>query len=280
MTISGSIIAFLSLFTYLYMINKFVPSNFSLRSKEKLPKWVKDIPAISSNHTQVSGILAGFTITVLFLIVGDKYSHAEKIITFSEYTLLGLFLTSFFSYIATGISFSLVLELENNRKFFSFTISSLLYSISIALSFISLTFLIGSLNYPTLVIPSLIMTGGTILGSFLALAIPMILLFFLRIRFLSIIFLLSLVTGIGLFIMSYNYNINTTLLFSLISIFIVLLFSRSMLLFFPSITFLKNNNKQSANIFLTKELILYIYLVYSFLISFILYLFHLFIVNI
>lgn len=58
--------------------------------------WVMTLPDIAGNHTQVNGVLAGFSITVVILVATFRLQAKTPQPEFVDESLLGMFLVSFF----------------------------------------------------------------------------------------------------------------------------------------------------------------------------------------
>ncbi len=132
--------------------------------------------AIAGNHTQVSGTLAGFSVTVIVLLAGlgqPKGKDTLEPYLFLNQSTIGLFMIAFFGYVATGILFSMVSERKKAHAHFLFSVASILYFFSVALSFTALFPLAQLIRHNSLQIMILIILIGTIAGGCFAIAIPM-----------------------------------------------------------------------------------------------------------
>ena len=153
--------------------------------------WKRDLPSIAGNHTQVTGVLAGFSITLVVLLV-ERWSTG-----FVEQSALGMFIAAFFGYVATGILYSLVSEREKHHQIFLFAAAGALYYLSVLLSFSALLPLLESVGAGYLVLPVILMVVGATVGGYAAVCIPLVDLLRLRRRLCALSFALA-VFGAGL----------------------------------------------------------------------------------
>jgi len=125
--------------------------------------WQKALLAMAGSHTQVAGVLAGFSITIVVLIATQFDLASLRGLTF------GMFVVSFFGYVATAISFSVVGgEAKDERECFLFSAASVLYYLSTMLSFCGLLLLLGSLDLEYLNTPLSILLSAAAIGGYVA----------------------------------------------------------------------------------------------------------------
>lgn len=122
------VVALLALINLIRLIH--TRNVFYSRADWTEPEWRSSIPEIAGNHTQVTGVLAGFSITVVVLLAALRLEGQADLTGLPEETALGLFIVSFFGYIATGIVYSLVSERKGDHEAFLFAVASFLYYFS------------------------------------------------------------------------------------------------------------------------------------------------------
>ena len=194
--------------------------------------WKEQLPDIASNHTQVAGVLAGFSITIVVLIATFQPESNASL----RQDSLGVFMVSFFGYVATGILFSLVTERFGIHRFFLFSVAASLYYISVLISFSGISLLLTLMRFSSLMLPVALFTGLSIVGGYMAVCIPLYDLLRLRRRLCLLLFLCAaslagiflsmglLFTGRGQLLL--EKGLLTT------SVLIVLVFAYSMLTFY------------------------------------------------
>lgn len=147
-----------------------------------LAAWHSRLDGIAGNHTEVAGVLAGFSITVVVLIAA--LSQETRLL---HDVGLGTFVVAFFGYIATGLMFSLVPEREDNHSYFLFSMGSFLYFLSVLLGFVALMPFLEIIGYRSLRIGLFILVIGAFFAGYLAASIPLFDLFRLRRKVLALI---------------------------------------------------------------------------------------------
>lgn len=185
-------------------------------AKRAIPAWHNNISTISSNHTQVTGILAGFSATIVVLIVGLG--------TGSGYTpgggapgnvSLGIFAMAFFGYVAAGILFSITVEREGSHQYFLFSTASILYYFSGILSFSAVYPLILLIHSDPLKWGVRIMVVGGLFGGYLAAAIPLFDLLRIRLRYILGILAGSVIIGGASYVLlTFTFDVQTSSLLS------------------------------------------------------------------
>ena len=207
-------------------------------SNKTAAKWEQDLPQIAGNHTQVTGVLAGFSITIVVLIAALRLEGDQLSLRFLEQSTLGMFMVAFFGYVGAGILFSLVTERSGTHRYCLFSAAGVLYYLSVLLSFsalLPLLELIGA-TYLRLAISWLVV--GSVIGGYMAICIPLVDLLRLRRRLCAVAFaLVASITGIYLGLGNYFpslYRAELILRLNLHSsvIVIVLIFLVCMLSFF------------------------------------------------
>ena len=99
---------------------------------KKMKPWMTGdkIESISATHTQVTGVLAGFAVTIVVLLIG---TGAPISWVNSSGSALIMFIVSFFGYVTAGVLYSLVAEREALHRAFLFCSASICYFISVSL---------------------------------------------------------------------------------------------------------------------------------------------------
>jgi len=143
---------------------------------ERTPgEWKTSLVSIAGNHTQVTGALAGFSITIVVLVASFLLGKDPAILggnrVLAESTF-GMFMMSFFGYIATGVTFSLVAEHDKTEEYFLFSIASLLYYLSVLLSFSGLLVLVHAVGVSFLVAPVSFLIAGAAMGGCVIVFVP------------------------------------------------------------------------------------------------------------
>jgi hypothetical protein len=201
--------------------------------------WRGRVCEVASNHTQVTGVLAGFTITIVVLLVGFRFENTALVSgAFLEEAALGMFMMSFFGFVVTGILYSIVSERENTLQYFLFSIASVMYYFSVVLSFTALLPLARLMNYEFLKLMIVFIVTGAILGGYWAVAIPLYDLLRLRRRFLALLLLLAIalaatLLALGAFLVDMSKpGAVFFMLLPLCSVLVSVIFSVCMLTFF------------------------------------------------
>lgn len=136
--------------------------------------WKDKLGAISSSHTQVTGMLAGFSATIVVLIIGLHFGNNINLSgNQAAEASLGTFAMAFFGYVAAGILFSISVEREGAHQYFLFGTASILYYFSGILSFAAVYPLIRLVQSSALQRGVLIMVLGGMFGGYLAASIPL-----------------------------------------------------------------------------------------------------------
>jgi hypothetical protein len=160
-----------------------------------IPKWGENIRSVAGNHTQVTAILAGFSINSVVLLAGPHLTQPNAMADSLGTATLGLLTMDFFGYIATGILFSMTVEREFPQQCYLYTAASCSYYFSIGVSFVALLPLIEVIHYPRLRPLVVIMVLGAAFGGYLALATPLYDLFSVRAAVIFETFVLSVLMG-------------------------------------------------------------------------------------
>jgi hypothetical protein len=161
-----------------------------------IPKWGENIRSVAGNHTQVTAILAGFSINSVVLLATLHLGPLQRVGHNSlDTATIGLLTMDFFGYIATGILFSMTVEREFPQQCYLYTAASSLYYFSIGVSFTALVPLMEVIHYPSLRPLVLIMVLGATFGGYLALVIPLHDLFRVRKAVLLGVFAISVLCG-------------------------------------------------------------------------------------
>ena len=160
--------------------------------------WNEDIPSICRGHTQVTGMLGGFSITVVVLLttlsMQGIFSANESAIRAVEIST-SLFIMAFFGYVATGILYSISLERKGTHRYGIFGSASLLYYFSGVVTFTAIYPLLRLIQSDTLIVATRIMIAGGFVGAYLAAAIPIYDLLQVKARAIIILFPTSLIIG-------------------------------------------------------------------------------------
>lgn len=157
--------------------------------EKKIADWYTKANEVASNHTQVTGVLAGFSITVAILVASIKLAgDASSIYIQASF---GLFLAAFFGYVSSGILYTLSIERDEEYQYFLFSIASLIFYLSVALSFAALVLLTGILSYPQVRPGAITALICAIVGGYVAVAIPIYGLLKIRAFVLIIFFITS-----------------------------------------------------------------------------------------
>jgi hypothetical protein len=149
-------------------------------SSRQQADWKDKVGAVASSHTQVTGMLAGFSATIVVLIVslGSGQNNPRAAIS------LGIFAMAFFGYVAAGILFSISVERSGNHQFFLFSMASIVYYFSGILSFSAMYPLILLIQSTALRWGVFIMIVGGLFGGYLAAAIPLYDLLLIKFKYL------------------------------------------------------------------------------------------------
>ena len=168
---------------------------WSTTDKQEPAKWESRINEVASNHTQVTGVLAGFSITVVVLIASMKLSNQTIDQKLFSQAAFGLFIAAFFGFVSTGIMYSVSIEREKEHQYYLFSIASLLYYLSVVLSFAAIVLLTKMLDYSEIRIGALCAMFSAVVGGYLAAVVPAHDLLRVRPLYLLIFFALSLILG-------------------------------------------------------------------------------------
>lgn len=139
---------------------------------KKMKSWMTSdrIENISATHTQVTGVLAGFAITIVVLLIG---TGAPIDWDMPSGSALIMFIVSFFGYVTAGVLYSLVAEREAFHRAFLFCSASMCYLISVSLSFSALLPLLSDFSAPDLILLCVaIQLAAAAVGGHLACFIP------------------------------------------------------------------------------------------------------------
>ena len=189
-----------------------------------------DLYDISCNHTQVAGVLAGFSIAIAALLVDGLKTHSDL----HRFTM-GLFVLSFFGFICTGLLYSLVRHGSENHEYFLFSVASATYYFSVVCTFNALRPFVEIVQYDDLKWTIHVVIFGTIVGGWAAVGIPLYDLLAIRGRALFWSFLIAFATG-GVFYVSIG-RVTPKLassLFPIFAFFIALVFAVSVVTFYCS----------------------------------------------
>lgn len=182
-------------------------------------EWEDQIGPISSGHTQVTGMLAGFSATIVVLIIGLHFGGSINLRGNSGGEVsLGIFAMAFFGYVATGILYSISVERMGIHRRFLFSTASILYYFSGILSFAALYPLIRLIQSEALQQGVFIMVVGGLCGGYLAAAIPLYDLLLVKRRYLIGVLGGSICVGIAAyFLLTGKFEVkSTTLVFWLL----------------------------------------------------------------
>jgi hypothetical protein len=163
-----------------------------------VPAWGRTISSVAASHTQVAGVLAGFSITAVVL-VADLSRDGRGAGDVLASTTLGLFTTAFFGYIATGILFAMSVERADIQKYFLYSVASILYYFSVSLSFVALLLLVSLIDHPELERLVALMVAGSVAGGYAAAGIPLYDLLKVRLSRLLLVLLLAAVLSLAAF---------------------------------------------------------------------------------
>ena len=160
-----------------------------LREDGQSSPWVDDILSVSSNHTQVAGFLAGFTVTATILVATARFSVNDP--RLREATM-GAFLLAFLSFITTGVLYSVAIRrgVKSHQEFI-FSIASCLYYLSVVLTFSALVPLLLFVNAGSLIPTVKVMLLGSVVGGYFAVSIATFDLLRFSVRLCLCIFLSS-----------------------------------------------------------------------------------------
>ena len=161
--------------------------------KASLADWAEHVYDVAGKHTQVTGLLAGFNITVIILFAARVFELTpsdEDLIPVQIVT--SMFMTTYFGYVVTGFLYSLVIERPGVHRYALFSVASCLYYFSVTVSFTALLPLVQLLHFESLEIIVLVMVMTSIVGGYQALIIPHHDLLLIRRRVLLLLFLASI----------------------------------------------------------------------------------------
>ena len=139
----------------------------------KVAEWAAKVYEVAGKHTQVTGLLAGFNITViiLFTALGVERAHDDEDLLPVQ-VVTSLFMTSYFGYVATGVLFAIVIERAGQHRLFLFVAACCLYYFSLTASFTALLPLVQLMNFESLEVIVLVMILASLTGGYLSLVIP------------------------------------------------------------------------------------------------------------
>ena len=163
-----------------------------VRSSPDVTKWAVRLPDIAGNHTEVTGVLAGFSITLAVLIATLRLQGQPLSTELFEEAALGMFVVSFIGYAATGVMYSIVSERENDHRYFLFSVAGVLYYVSAFMSFSALLLIFNIIRPGLIMYPIGFFIGITALGAYMAVSIPLQDLLLFRGRLLLVGFFLAL----------------------------------------------------------------------------------------
>lgn len=177
--------------------------------------WGEQVAKVATNHTQVAGMLAGFSITIVVLIIGFRLSGSMvEPNTFLEEAALSMFMMAFFGYVVTGVLYSIVPEREGTHQIFLFIVASLMYYFSVVLSFTALLPLVRLIGYESVQFVIIFMIIGSILGGYWVVAIPLYDLLKLRRSVLVLLFVFAALIAFSAQVLGDTLlNINKSALF-------------------------------------------------------------------
>ncbi len=101
--------------------------------------WDKRIPESAANHAQVTGVLAGFSITIVVLAVTLGLESSSWVL---KDAVLRMFVVSFFGYVSAALLFSVLTQRSGFHQHFLFCNASLLYFLSVIISFAAILLLL------------------------------------------------------------------------------------------------------------------------------------------
>jgi len=202
-------------------IYKIICSALDADNRE-IAKWEQEIGDISSNHTLVSGVLSGFSITIAVLIISlilqdDLCLSRDPIVILS----LGQFIVSFFGYIITGVLFSITVEKYESARYFLFSVSSIVYYFSAILGFSAILPLIRLIEVESLFVGVSVLVLGSLLGGFMASSLSLYDLLKIKASHIFYVFVLSIMSGLLSYTISISFMPRLKLIIVSCSIFIV-----------------------------------------------------------
>jgi hypothetical protein len=169
-------------------------------SNREPAEWRDEISTVASSHNTVTGMLAGFSATIVVLIIGLRFGNNISLGENPPAAVsLGIFSMAFFGYVATGILYSISVERYGNHRFFLFSTASVIYYLSGILSFSAVYPLILLIQSNALQRGVKIMILGGLVGGFLAAAIPLYDLLLIKFRFIIGAFVASVIIGLALY---------------------------------------------------------------------------------
>jgi hypothetical protein len=177
------------------------------KSRE-IEQWSNRIDSVASNHTQVTGVLAGFSVTVVILIAGIELSGDKAAMIGKEIYAqgaFGLFIAAFFGYVSTGIMYSISIEREKEHQYFLFAVASILYYLSVVLSFSAIVLLTKLVGYINIRPGALLAMASAVIGGYFAAAIPFYDLLKVRSSALLGAFIFSILFGLLLLFCLHHY---------------------------------------------------------------------------
>ena len=136
--------------------------------------WSERAPEIAGNHAAVAGVLAGFSITIVVLILGFLEETANSSRNLLGNAAMGMFLVAFFGYVATGFLFSVVPERDDGHQAFLFVAASTLYYISVVLGFAGLIPLLRYFTASDLDCVLVLFLAAATIGGYFAITIPLV----------------------------------------------------------------------------------------------------------
>jgi len=135
------------------------------------PSWARELTDIASIHAGVTGVLAGFSITLVVLLAIERSREGEGVEPPTQ-AIVGLFLVSFVAFIASAIQYAIVPQREGAHRYLLYTLATTMYYMGGVLAFLGLSALMRFIRVRLLEVLGGITLAGAVIGGFLAAAIP------------------------------------------------------------------------------------------------------------
>lgn len=140
--------------------------------------WTVHLVDIASIHAGVTGVLAGFSITLVVLLAiertretGAAPGAASDDAALTE-AIVGVFLVSFVAFIAAAIQYAVVPQRQHEHQYLLYTLATTMYYVGGVLAFLGLAALLSSVRGGVLALLGGITFCGAVIGGYFAAAIP------------------------------------------------------------------------------------------------------------
>jgi hypothetical protein len=135
--------------------------------------WNNKVVEVSKGHASVTGLLAGFSITIVVLLVTlGPLPGNEKIWNFLNPVTVATFLVSFMGYIAATVIYAVVIQAEGAHESILHSLASSIFFYAGVLAFVGLYPLVHIARVDALTTIPAFTLVGVVVGGYLAAATP------------------------------------------------------------------------------------------------------------